>query len=326
MSKGRITYIDNAKGILILMMVFGHVFLDDVFVPVTEWIYTFHMPAFFMINGILFHYSHTLNMPFCKVVSKYVYTILIPLIFSECVGALTYIVRYGFTLNIFGFIYNTIHYHFNNGPDWFFVVLFVIDLMFVAIHKTVRSEKWMIVVSALIMTAGYLLPDTHDLLIITRSVTISYGFLCIGYWGVRLFTEFDHRYAAVMAIAVSVMVSWLNGSVSLNIARVNNPLMFTVGAICGTYCTLYVSKRIRSGALAHIGKNSMIVMITHQAIMLPIRFYTGIAEFNILQGAMVFAITILLQFPLIFLINRFLPFCVGRKIEFIQRIRHGERT
>lgn len=315
MSPGRNNYIDNAKGILIILMVFGHVFLDDALVDVVEWVYTFHMPAFFIINGMLFHYSSILNKNYLQVFVKYILTIIIPLIFSECVGALTYIVRYGFTQSIFGFAYNTLTYHFNNGPDWFLVVLFLADMLFVALYKMIKGKNVQICISFTIMLVAFLLPDTAKWLMIVRSIGISFGFVCIGYYGKHLFYEYGRLGIALIAAGITVVVLQQNGSVSLNIARVNNPFLFLLGAISGTYLTIYVAQKIKLPALAYIGKNSLIVMIMHQAIMLPIRYYTHIAEFDLLMGMGVLVITIALQFPLSYLINRFLPFCVGKPIN-----------
>ena len=46
----RITYLDTAKGILILLMLIGHIWNDGF---VHAFIYVFHMPAFFLISGMV---------------------------------------------------------------------------------------------------------------------------------------------------------------------------------------------------------------------------------------------------------------------------------
>lgn len=319
MQKERLKYIDNAKGWLIFLMVFGHVFLDDELVPVVNWIYVFHMPAFFIINGILFHYSRSIAKPFGKTFLHYIYTIFVPLIFSEAVGALCYIIRFGYTQNIFGFAYNALHYHFNNGPDWFLVVLFVTDIVFVAIYKGIKNNAVRFGLSVVIMVTSFVLPESW---FIIRSMGISFGCICIGYYGCRFFAEHENKWTFWGLFALTVLITGINGGeglfqggVSLNIARVNNPLLWTVGAVAGTYCVLYVGKRINMPGLSYIGKNSLIVMITHQLIMLPIRHYTGIAEFNLLQGFAVLLITMGLQFPLCWFLNHYLPFCVGKRFR-----------
>ncbi len=50
--KERIEWIDIAKGIVIFLMVIGHTSIPE---PVSKWIWSFHMPFFFFISGLLFN-------------------------------------------------------------------------------------------------------------------------------------------------------------------------------------------------------------------------------------------------------------------------------
>ena len=52
---GRLAYIDIAKGILIILVVIGHILKGSVFVTkaMIRIINAFHMPAFFIISGFL---------------------------------------------------------------------------------------------------------------------------------------------------------------------------------------------------------------------------------------------------------------------------------
>ena len=45
----RLDYLDKAKGILIILVVIGHIWQSG---PVFNIIYAFHMPAFFFISGL----------------------------------------------------------------------------------------------------------------------------------------------------------------------------------------------------------------------------------------------------------------------------------
>ena len=58
----RITYFDVAKVLLIILVVLGHILIilnpryDKLFFSAIQaFIYTFHMPAFFIIHGTLFN-------------------------------------------------------------------------------------------------------------------------------------------------------------------------------------------------------------------------------------------------------------------------------
>ena len=52
----RIKFIDYSKGLGILFVVFGHVYCASNIV--TNWIYSFHMPLFFIISGFLLNFEY----------------------------------------------------------------------------------------------------------------------------------------------------------------------------------------------------------------------------------------------------------------------------
>lgn len=47
----RKSYLDDSKGLAIILMVFGHTMVSHNFVH--QWIFSFHMPMFFIVGGIL---------------------------------------------------------------------------------------------------------------------------------------------------------------------------------------------------------------------------------------------------------------------------------
>jgi fucose 4-O-acetylase-like acetyltransferase len=57
----RIEYLDTAKGLLILLVVFGHALLfsggavTEPYSYIMKAVYSFHMTAFFLISGFLFN-------------------------------------------------------------------------------------------------------------------------------------------------------------------------------------------------------------------------------------------------------------------------------
>ena len=63
MSK-RIEWLDIAKGITIILMVLGHSSIPK---PISNWIWSFHMPLFFFASGICTDFERTGVMDFfCK--------------------------------------------------------------------------------------------------------------------------------------------------------------------------------------------------------------------------------------------------------------------
>ena len=164
----RIEYLDTAKGILIALMVLGHVLLRGV---VHHYIYSFHMPAFFIISGILIKYTSLVDKPLSVILKKKIYSLIIPFIFFEVLGILTDIVRGGPTLNIKGYIYNTISLEYNNGPDGFLINLFVAEIGFIIICKCLKNEALRVIIPIIL---GFCIfrPKRSA---ITVNLTTSYG-------------------------------------------------------------------------------------------------------------------------------------------------------
>lgn len=55
----RLDYIDAAKGIGILLMVLGHIWTDSC-AEIVIWLYSFHVPMFFILSGMVVKYTGNL--------------------------------------------------------------------------------------------------------------------------------------------------------------------------------------------------------------------------------------------------------------------------
>lgn len=74
----RFSFIDVAKGISIVLIVLGHLLKNNIIIT---WIYSFHVPIFFIITGYLLKTKSSLKLN--KVVKIRFKSIMIPyLIFS----------------------------------------------------------------------------------------------------------------------------------------------------------------------------------------------------------------------------------------------------
>ena len=75
--KTRIQYFDIAKGIGIILMIIGHCGIKNQYIK--HFIYSFHMPLFFLISGYFFKYredKECLKKNFKKLIMPYIYTCL----------------------------------------------------------------------------------------------------------------------------------------------------------------------------------------------------------------------------------------------------------
>ena len=138
--------IDAMKGLLILLVVIGHVLLgslDDN--PLRYLIYSFHMQAFFFISGFLFNVEKIKYYSFTNLCSKYWKRMLKMWLIAWLVYTI-YAIRDDFSIiSILRQIYNP-YYHL-----WFIPALF---LTIVISHFVLRNVKSMAVSLCILLTLG----------------------------------------------------------------------------------------------------------------------------------------------------------------------------
>lgn len=130
----RIQYIDIAKGIGILLVYIGHCYKGECNISnLVEWIYSFHMPLFFFVSGLLFS---------TKVISAKIFyrhkfsSIIIPyLIFS----ILHYILRKAFHLGAGA--WSIILHGWGSNALWFLPILFLVNCAHFHIYFGKAWEK-----------------------------------------------------------------------------------------------------------------------------------------------------------------------------------------
>lgn len=106
-------WIDVLKGIGVILVVIGHISLDN---GISNWIYTFHMPMFFALSGYLWSRSAK-NTGIKEFLLKRIKTILWPFILFRILLVVYWIV---------------VESHFRSldlGPIWFLIVLFVVEIV-----------------------------------------------------------------------------------------------------------------------------------------------------------------------------------------------------
>ena len=183
-----------------------------------------------------------------------------------------------------------------------------------------------------ILCAGYFLT------VMLRSLG-SFSFLTIGYYGYCCYFEKrDRAYAkvskgwkginwketacGVLFLLLEAPLSRINGGVDMNNMVFANPVLYYLNAVMGTLGVLLVCRQIeRCKPLRYLGVNSLIIMATHldfQVMYFAHRFAYGVK--NRITGpneglfylSVAFAVT-LMEIFLIYVINRWLPFMLGKK-------------
>lgn len=267
----RVGYYDIAKGLLIISVVIGHLFTFDY--PVTAAmktvIYTFHMPAFLLISGMLMKPERMLCQRFGTFFKKKTAQLLIPYCFFEVISGLWQLLLLGTgAVNLVGILHGIVTIQCHAGADWFLPTLFFAEILVYLCLRLGRGRGLMAVAAAGLLLA-WLLPDGLYALMCLRRVLAAVGFVILGMRG-KSFLVRD-SWAAFAAAAVCVAAaSWVNGFVELVSCTFHNPILYLIGSIAGLYGILFLSRKIcgrLGGLLQKTGRASLIIMGTHQMVM-----------------------------------------------------------
>lgn len=313
-SQKRIGFIDTSKGILIILVVIGHVtnFNTIPTAILKTWLYSFHIPAFFIISGILISPNKLLNLSFICFFKKKFFRLLVPYIFFEITGGILQMVLFGWdVVNMKGIIYGMLTMHCNVGADWFLPTLFLAEIF---VYWSVKIQKPLFHFSCGVICFFFAIyvPEIIYPISILRRVCMAYIFILLGIYLKHFFLHNNKIIWGLCGIGTLIVI-YLNGIVDLSMRQFNNPVLYLIGGIIGTYFILCLSQKITKKSLEKIGGNSLIIMGTHQNVMVIINGITGDSVYTITIQIIVLVLLIIYESLTIILYNKYVPFFVGKK-------------
>ena len=309
----RIEFIDIAKGILITSMLIGHIWNDGM---IHDFIYTFHMPAFFLISGMLFHYSTTIEKPLCSALLGKIRALMVPYFFFEVYAILMHIVEYGATLNIKGYAFEMLSLHLYNGPLWFLFVMLLSETAFLVLYHLLgglQGKSGYVLLSALAVALLFL-PKFKAYINVTTAVMALF-FLLIGYLFFAVLTECSIK-GTVMALMITVLISLINKGVGMPDYQDGHRVLFIFGAVAGSYFILQTSQLLqplRYPMLSFYGRNSLVLLGTHYPVLRLFQYFFHLERIPVAVGVLFLIALMLTEIPVIYVINRYFPFVVGRR-------------
>lgn len=256
----RYAWIDCVKGIGIFLVVLGHIYKDNY---VGQWIYSFHMPLFFMLSGYLM---------FKKSVDwKY--------------GGASYLVKktknllwsfalFRILLVIYWLLIESKFRELDLGPIWFLLVLYLVEILTFPITSTFRKLKGL---SLFVLSFSFLF-------LVVRNYT-SFGWLLMwcnaSVWFVLgmlmkgIEEKFVGSYSKQKSISlclllgvISAFAPMLNGNVSIFSSVTNNFVLYITFGIVGTVMVGVVCRTLvlHNKVLEYLGIYSIIILAIHEPI------------------------------------------------------------
>lgn len=345
----RINYIDVAKGLGIIFIVFGHVMKSGF---LRQWFFAFHVPFFILLSGMTYKYKEDKKSFLFNKVKR----LLIPYVSFSMISIVIYviIVRLGLVEgegrilpNILGMIYgnsNTGYMEWNK-PLWFLPCLFMVYIIIDLFETLLRKAEFRhilimrICFIALMWAVGIILNTLvgklwlpfHLESAIYLAGFAELGFLVSGYNGSEKINCI-HKKSRVkiiclilLCIIAGCIISNFNGSCEIRGHRFGNySILFLFSTLILSFAFILLSVEIENCSfLQKVGKSSLSILLMHKFAVIvfqniPIlkNWLSGGNSFlGITSGVCVTLIVTLLCMIGENIIERFAPVILGKVKE-----------
>lgn len=327
----RVGWIDSAKAIGILFVILGHHHKH----PLYDYIYTFHMPLFFFISGMMFYAKP--DNTWLNFTKRKAQTLLIPyFIFSFGLFLVWWLLgRYidpgilrGYSLskNFIGIFYaqGQMEYMRWGLEMWFLPCLFLTSISFFFIRNlSIIQQGIVIVICAFV---GFLLPNVLPFRLpwSVDIALVSIGFFWLGCLSKEIIQNVKLSFGTVIVIilllATNLATHHLQGlRIDMYQAIYGNIPLFYLSAISGVLFYVLLARCVPAfSVLTFVGMNSLIIYMLHMRGLTVINFILNrvpnvqIDESSLLGALLLSLLQILILVPAVLIINRFFPFLLGR--------------
>ena len=335
MEKQRITYIDVAKGILILFVVYGHIYGHAKYLNFAsvDWIrqscnffIPFYMPCFFVITG----FCSSFKKPFLKFIWQSFKSIILPGITLS----LMLIVMGLNASTIMDLAKEIILY---GGQYWFLTSLFLARIIYWLISKYLKKSCLKTIACVLSFILGFVVSLIYN----GREFWwFVHSLLLLPYLGFgQLLKNYELRYIKMYSLVYGItfiLTALLSHygilridfyyhepGISQDLLNVNLSMLVSliVLSLFGSLFVLGISKVINSsGILEYLGKNSLVIYCVHGAILGVVlhkidEFLLSIdSEFScVLSILIAYIITVVFSCTIAFVLNKkYLKALIGK--------------
>lgn len=322
----RIGWIDLAKGICIVLVVFNHVSVAlKVDYPLAEQVNSFRMPLYFVLSGLFFKQYEG----FVGFLKRKTNKLLIPFVFFLLATSVIPYWLLHHENSLKGF-FNEMNGPMYNFAIWFLLCLFEINILFYFIqwlagrlaprHQVVT----VIAVSLLLGCCGLILGLNRVWVpLYLATMLTALPFFAFGWW-LRRHSEFlsspvNLKRDLLVAVAGLLIIGLFPAPViySFNVVPGHNVAMVYVCGILGTMMVLILSKMIGHLPLVSFwGRYSIMILCTHQFIVvsmawLALKFAPSLPA--PVQIITVFLATLFVCHWMIHFMKRFMPHVTAQK-------------
>lgn len=279
----RIEWIDTARGIGLLLVFFGHMHVSYL----STWIYTFHMPLFFFLSGML--YPGCEKYSFSEFAWRRFKGLVIPYFALGIVIALFYCCLFAYynrPLSAYTDMLRSFLIQEHYWTIWFLAALYLTQILYYCIDKCFGQWRYISsLISLLVCVIGLVryrlgcgsLPWNLDIALIAQFI-FHMGYLFMQSRRILdFFTGTMKAWKRFVIASCCLVVNFIAGkfcimlsghSLDMSIGMYGNEIMTMISALAGILLVLTVSPIIHSAFFTYLGRNTMILFSWHSRIIL----------------------------------------------------------
>ncbi len=255
----RLSYLDITKGITLFFVILGHFVYKKSLL--FKWIFTFHIPVFFIISGILFNINNSYS--FKDYLKRKLKRLILPYFIISSFGFLiSLIIRRKEALSITAIEY-LLYYGqpelFQVGQIWFLIALFNASILLYLIIKIFYNNKKIsdrkivtIIILIVLISIGYIIKDLIKIPHFGRlpfkidTSIMGTAFMFIGYI-IKEYNILDkinnNKIKATITFILLIIINVLfgvklNNFVNICMCSYGNIFYYIISAISGSICIL----------------------------------------------------------------------------------------
>ena len=320
----RIAYIDFMKCLCIMLIVMYHIdheFFNYLIPRLNDALQAFRLPMYYFISGIFFK----LYDGFADFTRRKVNNILVPFVFFI---VLVFVVRWLMSIVLHAMGSDVIdaspmelvmpfymRYWPVTTPLWFLLSLFWVNMMFYLLQQWIKPWWGILLAVVAISVGGYILAANRIYLpLMFDSAMVAMPYFILG-WGLKRLGALEKSrwdcWGPLVLIIVAVPVYYLSEFMNLHFMVLPAYWKLYLLPLVAITALFWACKNLpRIPVFCHFGRYSLIILGTHPLFFLPLRSLF-ILRFGMEPGIqltlVVFVLTMILEWPTIWLLKTYAP-------------------
>lgn len=331
--KERIVWIDQLRAIAFFTVILGHMIGDRN--PFDIWIYSFHMPLFFIISGFNLNFEKMAKTKFLSFLKHSTERLLVPYFWlMSSMIIFRYMVDYDKATPGYVFRYiagavigNNRIMDFASIPMYFILLIFLAQLCFWLFSRFVGNNAGKMLMLVLPLTAISITTQYKPVIWHLNVLPTALLFMLTGKLIMTFLRENEKKIShislpAYLAICLVLFVAGYfiqkyNTRVSLNTNVIGKDYMlyFVSAVMTSVAFILLVMKLPNTKILTYIGQNTLFFLGIHEPMMYP--FETLLPDFfsKPVGIALLSVCFYLVPVPIVWFFNRYMPYFNGNSLK-----------